>query len=95
MKPAMFRSILDCDLLRDGGSLVLRVERDDGEIENFRLDRSIHARGTGAFGRVTSNRRGLSGPEARDVAAALARIPAAADHPVIEFVEALTRPEDA
>lgn len=90
----MFRSILDSHLLRDGGSLVMRVERDDGEIEGLRLDRSIHARSIGADGRVTMSGRVLSGDEARDIAAALTRLPTAADHPVDELVEALSRREN-
>lgn len=85
----MFRTVIDCDLPRDGGTLVMQVEREDSQAVIFWLDRSIHARTPRAWSHEVG-RRSLSGGEAREVAAALACLPAT-DHPVAEFVAALKK----
>ncbi|MGE7469048.1 hypothetical protein ACQKLX_06395 [Bosea sp. NPDC003192] len=87
----MFRAVTDSAAAADGGSLALFVERLDGTVETFVINRSIASRGTASYNTVSSNLRALTPAECADIAGAL---DALADktpiiHPVAEFVGAL------
>lgn len=67
----MFKAVSDSAAAADGGSLALFVERLDGELEQFVINRSFASRGTPAYNKVSSNLRSLSADNCRAVAAAL------------------------
>jgi hypothetical protein len=56
----MFKAISDTAAAADGGSLALFVERLDGTMETFVINRSIASRGTADHDKVSSDLRPLS-----------------------------------
>jgi len=87
----MFKAVTDSAAAADGGSLALFVERLDGTVETFVINRSLASRGTPSYNRVSSNLRALTPVECADIAEAFHVL---ADqtpsiHPVAEFVGAL------
>lgn len=87
----MFKSISDSAAAADGGSLALFVERLDGELEQFIINRSFASRGTPAYNKVVSNLRPLSADNCRAIAAALEPLLATTPsiHPLADFIETL------
>jgi len=87
----MFKSVSDSAAAADGGSLALVVERFDGELEQFVINRSIASRGTPDYNKVVSNRRSLSGDDCRAIAAALESLLATTPsvHPLADFIKTL------
>ncbi|MDK4702170.1 hypothetical protein PH562_07925 [Rhizobium sp. CNPSo 4062] len=89
----MFKAVSDSAAAADGGSLALFVERVDGELEQFVINRSLASRGTPAYNKVSSNLRSLSADDCRAVAAALEPLlPITSSiHPLADFIETLER----
>lgn len=89
----MFKAISDSAAAADGGSLALFVERLDGELEQFVINRSFASRGTPAYNKVSSNLRSLSTDNCRAVAAALEPLLAMTPsiHPLADFIETLKK----
>ncbi|HEV2512327.1 hypothetical protein [Bosea sp. (in: a-proteobacteria)] len=87
----MFKAVSDSAAAADGGSLALFVERLDGTVETFVVDRSIASRGTPSYNKVSSSLRALTLADCADIAEALDALAAETPrvHPVAEFVEAL------
>jgi len=87
----MFKAVSDSAAAADGGSLALFVERLDGTVETFVVDRSIASRGTPSYNKVSSSLRALTLADCADIAEALDALAAETPrvHPVTEFVEAL------
>ncbi|MFS8057023.1 hypothetical protein QD357_30100 [Rhizobium sp. BR 317] len=87
----MFKSVSDSAAAADGGSLALFVERLDGELEQFVINRSIASRGTPAYNKVVSNLRSLSADDCRAIAAALEPLLATtlSVHPLADFIKTL------
>ncbi|OJY65552.1 MAG: hypothetical protein BGP09_21535 [Rhizobium sp. 60-20] len=85
----MFKAVSDSAAAADGGSLALFVERLDGEVEQFVINRSFASRQTPAYNRVVSNLRSLSADSCRAIAAALEPLLAttASIHPLADFIE--------
>lgn len=48
-----FTRLIDGAIASDGGSIGLMLERHDGTVAGFTINRSMKARGTPAFGAVT------------------------------------------
>ena len=93
MEDNMFKAVSDSAAAADGGSLALFVERVDGELEQFVINRSFASRGTPAYNKVSSNLRSLSADNCRAVAAALEPLLAVTPsfHPLADFIETLER----
>jgi hypothetical protein len=87
----MFKAVTDSAAAADGGSLALFVERLDGTVETFVVDRSLASRGTPSYNKVSSSLRALKPPDCADIAEALDALAAETScvHPVAEFVGAL------
>ncbi|WP_100964596.1 hypothetical protein [Bosea sp. FBZP-16] len=87
----MFKAVTDSATAADGGSLALFVERLDGTIETFVVDRSLASRGTSSYNKVSSSLRALTPAGCGDIAEALDALAAETPgiHPVAEFVGAL------
>ncbi|CAD5288312.1 conserved hypothetical protein [Bosea sp. 62] len=87
----MFKAVSDSAAAADGGSLALFVERSDGMVEIFVINRSIASRGTASYKKVSSNLRALTPVDCTDIATALNALAAETPsvHPVAEFVDAL------
>lgn len=71
----MFKAISDSAAAADGGSLALFVERLDGTVETFVVNRSIKSRGTADYNRVSSDLRSLSPADCLVAADALDVLP--------------------
>ena len=87
----MFQSISDSAFATDGGSLALFVQRSDGEVEQFVINRSLASRGTPAYNKVVSNLRSLSADDCRAIAAALEPLlpTTPSIHPLADFIRIL------
>lgn len=87
----MFKAVTDSAAAADGGSLALFVERLDGTVETFVINRSIASRGTASYNKVSSNLRALPPADCMDIATALDALAAETPsiHPVAQFVAAL------
>ena len=87
----MFKAVTDSAAAADGGSLALFVERADGAVETFVINRSIASRGTSSYNKVSSNLRALTAADCAEIAEALDALAAETQsiHPVAEFVGAL------
>lgn len=87
----MFKAVTDSAAAADGGSLALFVERLDGTVETFVVDRSLVSRGTPSYNKVSSSLRALTPADCADIAEALDALAAETPsvHPVAEFVGAL------
>lgn len=87
----MFKSVSDSAAAADGGSLALFVERMDGQTEQFVINRSFAARGTGAYNRIVSNLRSLSADDCQMIAAALEPLLKTTPpiHPLADFINTL------
>ena len=89
----MFRSVIDSAAAADGGSLMLIVERCDGSTESLILNRSIAARGTDDYNRISSDLCPRISPADRlEIAASLEHLVAITPniHPVSTFIEVLS-----
>jgi len=71
----MFKVISDVAAAADGGSLAFFVERLDGTIETFVINRSIKSRGTADYNKVSSDQRPLSSADCLSAADALEALP--------------------
>lgn len=87
----MFVSVTDSAAAADGGSLALFVERADGQLERFVINRSINSRGTPDYNTITSNLRSLSPDDCREIAAALEPLSTKTPpvHPLLDFIKTL------
>ncbi|PDT30765.1 hypothetical protein CO660_05305 [Rhizobium sp. L9] len=87
----MYASIVDSAMATDGGSRALFVERIDGRVERFVINRSIASRGTPAYNVVSSDLRTLSKCDCAEIAEALRKLSTevTAIHQVNEFINAL------
>lgn len=87
----MFKTVTDSAAAADGGSLAVFVERLDGTVETFVINRSFASRGTPSYNKVSSNLRALPPADCMDIATALEALAAKTPsiHPVAEFVAAL------
>ena len=87
----MFESVTDSAAAADGGSLALFVERSDGQLERFVINRSINSRGTPDYNKVTSNLRLLSPEDCQKIAAALEPLLTKTPpvHPLLDFIKTL------
>lgn len=87
----MFKAVTDSAAAADGGSLALFVERLDGTVETFVINRSIASRGTPSYNKVSSSLRALTPADCADIAEVLSALAAETPsiHPVAEFVAAL------
>lgn len=87
----MFKAVTDSAAAADGGSLALFVERLDGTVETFVIDRSLASCGTAFYNKVSSNLRPLAPAGCMEIAEALDALAAGTPsiHPVAEFIAAL------
>ena len=87
----MFKAVTDSAAAADGGSLALFVERLDGTVETFVINRSIASRGTPSYNKVSADLRALPPADCADIAEVLSALAAETPsiHPVAEFVAAL------
>ncbi|OAE46986.1 hypothetical protein [Agrobacterium tumefaciens] len=89
----MFKSVSDSAAAADGGSLALFVERQDGQTEQFVIHRSLAARGTPDYNKITSSLRPLADQDCAMIAAALEPLlkTTPSIHPLADFIEAFKK----
>jgi hypothetical protein len=87
----MFTSVSDSAAAADGGSLALFVERLDGAVETFVINRSIASRGSASYNKVSSSLRTLSPEDYPAIADALEPLlpETPSIHPLAEFIRTL------